>query len=602
MCIQVRRSARQTNANPKYAHSDDLSDLEEEEEEEADSDNTEDDDTAGGKAALSSSSSSKKSKRPHPKGSSGGGRRGRKSQLVFQEQKIETLLGKKTKKQQETGQLQVFYLVKWYGRAYVHCTWELEETVLRFHNGTNHLTRFAKKAAWGKAYIDINDDYFNPDYTTIDRIIAVRKVLVAAEFAPAEALALAGPNGETPEEVEVTQYLVKWLSLQYGESTWENQLYLEEKGLEDEIQRFYKLADPPKAKTTPPAVYREKRPRNFVERKESPADFAHGHVLRSYQLEGMNWLCYNWHQGRNSILADEMGLGKTVQSVSLFHYLHTVQKIPGPFLVVAPLSTIAHWKREVEGWTGMHPLVYHGSGASRELIRKYEWDKFLPAGYEHGSSPSKPIPKTTRIPGRYRFNVLITTYEMILRDGQATGESGEKLGSISWACMVVDEAHRLKNKNSSLFKALQNFRLNHCVLLTGTPIQNKISELGTLLHFLERKRFSDIDAFELQFGDLKEKAQVDALHALLRPYLLRRMKGDVEKALPPPRGDAGRSPVDPGPEAVLQGDLRAKHRVSCVQDRVEAQPHEHRHAAEKVLQPPVSSRRGGGRHSHGGSS
>ncbi|GAB5366178.1 hypothetical protein AAMO2058_001122500 [Amorphochlora amoebiformis] len=494
----VRRSSRQTNANPKYAESGDLSFLEEEDADD-ETDNTEDDMVA----------------KPQRRR-----RAGRRNKYVIV-RKIETLLGKKTNK--DTGEQ--MYLVKWNDTAYIHCSWETEITILTFHNGTHHLARFAKKAAYGKVYIDINDDYFNPDYTQIDRIIATRSVMLPRSYAFGKTVSGEGDEGE----VEIVQFLVKWCALQYADSTWETHHFLEKQGYGDEIDRFFKIARLPKTAAGLNNVSRARRPRKFVERKESPSDFEPGHELRSYQLEGMNWLCFNWHKGRNSILADEMGLGKTVQSVALFHYLYKQQNIPGPFLVVAPLSTIAHWKREVQGWTQMHPVVYHGSSSSREIIRKHEWNRFLLSNCTRDKETGKilgDLQDVRTCAGRYRFNILVTTYEMILRDS-------ERLSGIPWACIVVDEAHRLKNRHSSLFRALSSFTLHHIVLLTGTPIQNKIAELGTLLHFLEPTTFTDINAFELQFGNLQKKNQVDALHTLLRPYLLRRMKGDVEKALPP---------------------------------------------------------------------
>mmetsp|Transcript_14622 Transcript_14622/g.35664 ORF Transcript_14622/g.35664 Transcript_14622/m.35664 type:complete len:190 (-) Transcript_14622:714-1283(-) len=182
------------------------------------------------------------------------------------------------------------------------------------------------------------------------------------------------------------------------------------------------------SKRARPRIGRSHRSKKLIEAKVSPPDFNRGHTLRSYQLEGMNWLCFNWHEGRNSILADEMGLGKTVQSVSLFHYLFTKQRIKGPFLVVAPLSTIAHWQREVEGWTSVRPVVYHGNQQSHNVVKKNEWNRFLvhlPSDFDPdtttGSNPKIPrevvsgeLAKGDE--GPYRFDVPITTFETVIRD------------------------------------------------------------------------------------------------------------------------------------------------------------------------------------------
>ena len=138
--------------------------------------------------------------------------------------------------------------------------------------------------------------------------------------------------------------------------------------------------------------------------------FANQGQLRRYQVAGLNWLAFNWHQGRNCILADEMGLGKTVQCVSFCRYLANVHKNRGPFLVVGPLSTIPHWQREFQAWTNMNCVVYHGNADSRALIREKE--------FRYG--PHVKVPAS-----QYRFNCLVTTYETILTDA-------EHLGQIPW--------------------------------------------------------------------------------------------------------------------------------------------------------------------------
>lgn len=107
----------------------------------------------------------------------------------------------------------------------------------------------------------------------------------------------------------------------------------------------------------------------FVSHPFSPLlRFKNGNQLRSYQLEGLNWLLYCYHRRQNSILADEMGLGKTIQSTSFLNHLHTKLNIQGPFLIVTPLSTIGNWEREIKTWTNMNVVVYHGRDTSRHLI------------------------------------------------------------------------------------------------------------------------------------------------------------------------------------------------------------------------------------------
>jgi SNF2-related domain/Helicase conserved C-terminal domain/F/Y rich C-terminus/F/Y-rich N-terminus len=184
----------------------------------------------------------------------------------------------------------------------------------------------------------------------------------------------------------------------------------------------------------------------------------------------------------------------------------------GPFLVICPLSTISHWYRELTGWTTMNVVTYQGTKESRDMIKQLEF-------YAVPQKGSKTL--------NYRFNVLLTTYEMFLR------EDWQDLQRIRWRALVVDEAQRLKNTNSKLLEHLRLCTSDHRVLLTGTPLQNNTQELWTLLNFIEPIKFVSQDIFMSQFGELQSAEQVSKLQHLLRPHLLRRMKEDVERDIPP---------------------------------------------------------------------
>ena len=184
-------------------------------------------------------------------------------------------------------------------------------------------------------------------------------------------------------------------------------------------------------------------------------EFKGNNQLRSYQADGINWLLWNWVNGRNSILADEMGLGKTVQSTMFMNTLLKDYRMRYPFLVVsriihflalqvAPLSTIPHWESEIRRWTDLHVVVLHGSVESRENILKYEWKS------KYGE-----------------FDILITTYEIALVESAL-------LSAISWTGIVVDEAHRLKGKNNKLGDVLRKIDFGCKLLLTGTPLQVRL--------------------------------------------------------------------------------------------------------------------------------
>lgn len=220
----------------------------------------------------------------------------------------------------------------------------------------------------------------------------------------------------------------QWKGLPYSECTYENAdlvatLTDGPKTVDEYKQREHKIAN-----TFPKDILFARR--EFGQRQAMTAQpsWLHFGKLRDYQLDGLNWLVLSWLRGNNAILADEMGLGKTIQCVSMMGFLAEETKIPGPFLVVVPLSVIPNWMREFHRWCPqLNTVVYVGDATSREVIRAFEFH-------------------TGRASGRaYKFEVLLTTYEVVLKDA-------EYLRDIRWGYMMVDEAHRLKNRDSSLYQ------------------------------------------------------------------------------------------------------------------------------------------------------
>jgi SNF2 family DNA or RNA helicase len=230
-----------------------------------------------------------------------------------------------------------------------------------------------------------------------------------------------------------------------------------------------------------------------------------------------------------------LGLGKTLQTAAFFSLIATKLNRRGPFLVVAPLSTLAHWQREFIRWTDLNVVVYHGTAKDRQMIREKEisHERFRPAGgigfnqlYLRKCLPKK---NSDQVGSPWMAEVVITTPELI------TADDFMELTAVSWECVAVDEAQKIKNYKSRLAINLRDskFKFGHKLLLTGTPIQNTMQELFALLSFVDPKKFHDCDTFMDKYGNMKSKDNLDSLHEEIRPYILRRLKEDVEKSVPP---------------------------------------------------------------------
>merc|ERR1719328_927606 len=239
-----------------------------------------------------------------------------------------------------------------------------------------------------------------------------------------------------------------------------------------------------------------------------------GGTLKEYQIKGLEWLVSLNNNNLNGILADEMGLGKTIQTIALITYLMDVKKNLGPYLIIVPLSTLSNWMGEFEKWApSVIALGYKGSPQNRRNVQMQ-----LRSG---------------------RFHALVTTYEYVIKDKAV-------LSKIRWKYMIIDEGHRMKNHHCKLTQILNTFYTsNSRLLLTGTPLQNKLPELWALLNFLLPSIFKACNTFEQWFNapfaitgekvELNEEETIliiRRLHKVLRPFLLRRLKKDVESQLP----------------------------------------------------------------------
>ncbi|GAU24878.1 hypothetical protein TSUD_116020 [Trifolium subterraneum] len=256
-----------------------------------------------------------------------------------------------------------------------------------------------------------------------------------------------------------------------------------------------------------------------------------GGELRPYQIEGLQWMLSLFNNNLNGILADEMGLGKTIQTISLIAYLLEYKGVTGPFLIVAPKAVLPNWVNEFSTWApSITAVLYDGRMEERKAIKE-------------------------ELSGEGKFNVLITHYDLIMRDKAF-------LKKIYWKYLIVDEGHRLKNHECALARTLDSsYRIERRLLLTGTPIQNSLQELWSLLNFLLPNIFNSVQNFEDWFNapfadrvdvsltDEEQLLIIRRLHQVIRPFILRRKKAEVEKFLP------GKSQV------ILKCDMSAWQKV-----------------------------------------
>lgn len=389
-------------------------------------------------------------------------------------------------------QKELQFLIKWKSWSHLHNSWESEKTLseldpkcikkIEIYWKREEEIKDWKKSATPEdiEYHDCQEemaDELRQQHMNVERVISHNNVI---------------------------EYLCKWQGLPYSECTWEDGRLIEKK-FSKKIEEYYKRE---MSQCIPDKMCKVLRNRpKFLALKEQPPYLGGPQSaleLRDYQLDGLNWLVYSWCKSNSVILADEMGLGKTIQTIGFLSYLFNDHNLYGPFLLVVPLSTLDSWRREFDNWAPeMNAVVYLGDVNSRNTIRNYEW-----------CHPNN----------RLKFNVLLTTYEILLKDKIF-------LSAINWAVLSVDEAHRLKNDDSSLYRSLFDFNTFHRVLITGTPLQNSLRELWALLHFIMPSKFPTWPDFEYEHKDSANKGY-SKLHKQLEPYLLRRVKKDVEKSLP----------------------------------------------------------------------
>lgn len=258
--------------------------------------------------------------------------------------------------------------------------------------------------------------------------------------------------------------------------------------------------------------------------KEQPKTLSPNLKLAPYQMIGLNWLAVMHSHHVNGILADEMGLGKTVQVIAFLTYIKEAglsSPHDGPHLIVVPSSTMENWENELERWSpGLNVVQYYGSQDERREMRM---------GWRNGDLED--------------VDVIVTTYNVITK----TPEERKLFKVMKTQYVIFDEAHMLKNMNTIRYDQLWRINARHRILLTGTPLQNNLLELMSLLIFVMPSIFAG------KQNDLKslfsknpkvntdknnsnlpgfEKEQVDNAKLIMRPFILRRLKSEVLSDLP----------------------------------------------------------------------
>uniref|UniRef100_A0A674PIT9 Uncharacterized protein n=1 Tax=Takifugu rubripes TaxID=31033 RepID=A0A674PIT9_TAKRU len=437
------------------------------------------------------------------------------------------------------GRPQREFFVKWAGLSYWHCSWvselqlELYHTVMyRNYQRKNDMDE-PPPYDYGSGEDELNSEKRKP----IDAQYAMMEERFYRYGIKPEWMVIHRILNHSFDKDGDVHYLIKWRDMPYDQCTWE----MDEFDIPDYERHKASYWDHREQilgeDQRPLMVLEGQKLKECHPKKEIPPDapiidptikFEHqpwyinatGGTLHPYQLEGLNWLRFSWAQGTDTILADEMGLGKTVQTIVFLYSLYKEGHSKGPFLVSAPLSTIINWEREFEMWApDFYVVTYTGDKDSRAIIRENEFT-FEDSAVKSGRKVFR-MKKDTPI----KFHILLTSYELITID-QAI------LGSVTWACLVVDEAHRLKNNQSKFFRILNGYKIYYKLLLTGTPLQNNLEELFHLLNFLTPERFNNLEGFLEEFADISKEDQIKKLHDVLGPHMLRRLKVDVFKNMP----------------------------------------------------------------------
>eukprot|EP00750_Incisomonas_marina_P011423 INCI16374.7.p1 GENE.INCI16374.7~~INCI16374.7.p1 ORF type:complete len:946 (-),score=200.71 INCI16374.7:226-3063(-) len=284
----------------------------------------------------------------------------------------------------------------------------------------------------------------------------------------------------------------------------------------------------------------------IVKKEQLPTFLPPALSLKNYQLQGLNWMVSMNRIRVNGVLADEMGLGKTVQSAALIAYMQKRRgRSPRPSLVIVPASVVDNWKRELGKWCPDSPtIVYHGSAADRAAIRQ----------------------KNNQ---RNFFGVIITTYSYFER---ATSKDDRKfLRRFSFEYIILDEGHCIKNPDAARTQRLMSLRSDHSLLLSGTPVQNNVNELMSILRFCMPKIFNKelIEQIAAIDYDPSNEHVTALFRKILAPFVLRRLKMQVLGELVAKKDQTDLVPMTPTQAQTYKGIIEEhkKAKASLIKRR-----------------------------------
>lgn len=390
------------------------------------------------------------------------------------------------------------YLIKWEGQSYFRASW---------YSGA--WTWGVTAPAMRKAFFNREDgpkmrteDAIPEEYLRIDIVLDVKYTSYVD---------VRSEEIDKARIKEVDQALIKYKGLGYEEAVWEKVPTPEDgdrwldfvTAYNDWVAGRY-IRYPKQGALKARLEKAHSAPFAKLEKQKQPDNLVGGELMK-YQIDGLNWLYYQWYSQKNGILADEMGLGKTIQVIA---YMATLIQEHNcfPFLIVVPNSTCANWRREIKQWVpSLRVVTFFGSGQARDMASKYE---MFPEGAKE-----------------LRCHIVVTSYEA------AADDSCRRIfRRVNWAGLIVDEGQRLKNDKSQLYGALTAVRAPFRLLLTGTPLQNNARELFNLLQFLDE----NVNAAELEekYAEMTSE-NIRELHDQIRPFILRRTKAQVLTFLPP---------------------------------------------------------------------